>query len=201
MLIALHCTRCTRSTTSLARTVLPHESPGNGRSLTHILDARTASSRCRSASVYRRIILAIIIKQVSFGLPDKKFGPAADEETRAPRKILTITESYSLPEVKYHNNQYLTILYTLKHHNNQYFTILYILKYHNNQYFTILYILKHHNNQYFTILCILKHHNNHYFTILYVLKYHNNQYFTLPPQGRCASKEHCRTILRFGGQD
>ena len=123
MLIALHCTRCTRSTTSLARTVLPHESPGNGRSLTHILDARTASSRCRSASVYRRIILAIIIKQVSFGLPDKKFGPAADEETRAPRKILTITESYSLPEVKYHNNQYFTILYILKPHNNQYFTL------------------------------------------------------------------------------
>ena len=53
-----------------------------------------------------------IIKQVSFGLPDKKFGPAADEETRAPRKILTITESYSLPEVKCHNNQYFTILYS-----------------------------------------------------------------------------------------
>ena len=188
MLLVLHCTRCTRSTTSLAKTVLPHASPGNGRSLTRILDARTASLRCRSASVSRRIILTIdrsasvsqifiiiitiivltiIIKQVSFGLPDKKFGPAADEETRAPRKILTITESYSLPEVKYHNNQYFTILYILKYHNNQHFTILYILKYHNNQ----------------------------YFTILYISKYHKNQYFTLPPQGRRASKEHCRAIL------
>ena len=134
MLLVLHCTRCTRSTTSLAKTVLPHASPGNGRSLTRILDARTASLRCRSASVSRRIILTIdrsasvsqifiiiitiivltiIIKQVSFGLPDKKFGPAADEETRAPRKILTITESYSLPEVEYHKNQYFTILYNI----------------------------------------------------------------------------------------
>ena len=172
MVIFLHCTRCTHSTTSRGRTGLPHESRGNGRSLTRILDARTASSRCRSASVSRRIIvtsiiITIITKQVSFGLPDKKFGPAADEETRAPRKILTITESYSLPEVKYHNNQYFTILYILKYHNNQHFTILYILKYHNNQ----------------------------YFTILYISKYHKNQYFTLPPQGRRASKEHCRAIL------
>ena len=48
---------------------------------------------------------------VCFGLPDKKFGPAADEEVgkettnqntalqgRNPRKILSITERYSLPE-------------------------------------------------------------------------------------------------------
>ena len=41
----------------------------------------------------------LIKMQVSFGLPDKKFGPAADEEVRAQaRKILTIVESYSLPE-------------------------------------------------------------------------------------------------------
>ena len=36
---------------------------------------------------------------VSFGLPDKKFGPADDDEARNPRKILSITERYSLPEV------------------------------------------------------------------------------------------------------
>ena len=40
----------------------------------------------------------LVKMQVSFGLPDKKFGPAVDEEVRAPRKILTIVESYSLPE-------------------------------------------------------------------------------------------------------
>ena len=41
----------------------------------------------------------LVKMQVSFGLPDKKFGPAVDEEMgRAPRKILTIIESYSLPE-------------------------------------------------------------------------------------------------------
>ena len=38
---------------------------------------------------------------VSFGLPDKKFGPAADDEARNPRKILSITERYSLPEVSF----------------------------------------------------------------------------------------------------
>ena len=35
---------------------------------------------------------------VSFGIPDKKFGPAEDEEERSARKILTITERFSLPE-------------------------------------------------------------------------------------------------------
>ena len=36
---------------------------------------------------------------VSFGIPDKKFGPADDEdEERSARKILTITERLSLPE-------------------------------------------------------------------------------------------------------
>ena len=36
---------------------------------------------------------------VSFGIPDKKFGPADDEdEERSARKILTITERFSLPE-------------------------------------------------------------------------------------------------------
>ena len=40
----------------------------------------------------------LVKMQVSFGLPDKKFGPAVDEEARTPRKILTIIESYSLPE-------------------------------------------------------------------------------------------------------
>ena len=40
----------------------------------------------------------LVKMQVSFGLPDKKFGPAVDEEARTPRKILTIIESYSLPD-------------------------------------------------------------------------------------------------------
>lgn len=40
----------------------------------------------------------LISMDVSFGLPDKKFGPADDDEARNPRKILTITERYSLPE-------------------------------------------------------------------------------------------------------
>ena len=35
---------------------------------------------------------------VSFGIPDKKFGPAEDDEERSARKILTITERFSLPE-------------------------------------------------------------------------------------------------------
>ena len=37
---------------------------------------------------------------VSFGIPDKKFGPASTEEedARSTRKILTITERFSLPE-------------------------------------------------------------------------------------------------------
>ena len=35
---------------------------------------------------------------VSFGIPDKKFGPAEDEESRSARKILTITEQYGLPD-------------------------------------------------------------------------------------------------------
>ena len=39
----------------------------------------------------------LVKMQVSFGLPDKKFGPAVDEEV-TNRKILTIIESYSLPE-------------------------------------------------------------------------------------------------------
>ena len=39
----------------------------------------------------------MISTDVSFGIPDKKFGPAEDEESRNPRKILSITERYSLP--------------------------------------------------------------------------------------------------------
>ena len=39
----------------------------------------------------------LISTDVSFGIPDKKFGPAEDEESRNPRKILSITERYSLP--------------------------------------------------------------------------------------------------------
>lgn len=41
----------------------------------------------------------LISVSVSFGIPDKKFGPATteDEETRSARKILTITEKFSLP--------------------------------------------------------------------------------------------------------
>ena len=35
---------------------------------------------------------------VTFGIPDKKFGPAEDDESRSARKILTITERFSLPE-------------------------------------------------------------------------------------------------------
>ena len=35
---------------------------------------------------------------VSFGIPDKKFGPAGDDEATSARKILTITERFSLPE-------------------------------------------------------------------------------------------------------
>lgn len=40
----------------------------------------------------------LISLDVNFGIPDKKFGPAEDEESRNPRKILSITERYSLPE-------------------------------------------------------------------------------------------------------
>ena len=40
----------------------------------------------------------LISMDVCFGIPDKKFGPAEDEESRNPRKILSITERYSLPE-------------------------------------------------------------------------------------------------------
>ena len=39
----------------------------------------------------------LISTDVSFGITDKKFGPAEDEESRNPRKILSITERYSLP--------------------------------------------------------------------------------------------------------
>ncbi len=37
--------------------------------------------------------------QATFGMPDKKFGPADDETetTRMPRKILKLAEEYSLP--------------------------------------------------------------------------------------------------------
>ena len=38
----------------------------------------------------------LVSLQVNFGIPDKKFGPAEDEE-RSARKILTITERFSLP--------------------------------------------------------------------------------------------------------
>ena len=38
----------------------------------------------------------LVSLHVNFGIPDKKFGPAEDEE-RSARKILTITERFSLP--------------------------------------------------------------------------------------------------------
>ena len=40
----------------------------------------------------------LISLDVNFGIPDKKFGPTEEEESRNPRKILSITERYSLPE-------------------------------------------------------------------------------------------------------
>ena len=40
----------------------------------------------------------MISLDVNFGIPDKKFGPTEEEESRNPRKILSITERYSLPE-------------------------------------------------------------------------------------------------------
>ena len=40
----------------------------------------------------------MISLDVNFGIPDKKFGPTEEEESRNPRKILSITERYSIPE-------------------------------------------------------------------------------------------------------
>ena len=41
---------------------------------------------------------SLVCIQVQFGLPEKKFGPAEDEEnTRVPRKILQLVEEFSVP--------------------------------------------------------------------------------------------------------
>ena len=44
-------------------------------------------------------LLFKISPQVTFGMPDKKFGPAEDEAEKSwmPKKILKLTEEFSLP--------------------------------------------------------------------------------------------------------